>query len=71
MLVEDVLPDELRPLELLAAEGTQPLVLGELLGVGLDELLNLGEHKGQSRNICIHTIGNIHFLSTTQGDQCL
>jgi len=40
MLVLDVLADELRPLELLARQRAQPLVLGQLLAVGLDERLD-------------------------------
>ena len=35
MLVEDVLPHEVRALELLPGQRTQPLVLAELLRVGL------------------------------------
>lgn len=41
MLVKDVLPDKLWALEFLAADGTQPLVLGEFLGVQGHKLLHL------------------------------
>lgn len=41
MFVEDVLAYEVGSLELLPAERTQPLVLRQLLRVGLDELLHL------------------------------
>ena len=41
VLVEDVLAHEVRPLKLLARERAEPLVLAQLLRVGLDELLHL------------------------------
>jgi len=41
MLVEQMLPNELRSLELLAAEGTQPTVDGQHLCVVLNEFLDL------------------------------
>lgn len=41
MLVKDVLPDKLWALEFLAADGTQPLVLGEFLGVQGHKLIHL------------------------------
>ena len=41
VLVEDVLAHKVGTLELLAREGTEPLVLAQLLGVGLDKLLDL------------------------------
>ena len=41
VLVEDVLADKVRPLELLARERAQPLVLAQLLRVRHHELLNL------------------------------
>lgn len=45
VFVEDVLSNEIGPFELLPAERAQPLVLRQLLGVGLNEFFHLADSR--------------------------